>query len=385
MAGPLSGLKILDVSRLLPGPLMTRLLVDLGADVVKVESPSAPDPVRFVPPLDGEMSCAFRALNRGKRSVALDLKSESGRELFLALADRADAVVESFRPGVLDRLGVGYDVLRARKENAILCSISGFGQRGADAARAGHDLGYLARSGVLAMGGDGAAPHHPGVQIADVTGGSLSAGLGLLAALFERERKGVGRHLDVSMTRSAMVTLVMCLGQALEETVRTHGRHELAGSLPCYSLYATRDGRTMALAALEPKFFQAFCSRVGRPELATEGWSPGEEGARTREVLAALFAERTQAEWIELLADTDCCCEPVLTPEEALDEPAVGAASVFERQTRVLATDLGFGPRVAAGESPRLGEHTATVLEDWGVEGMASETLPSTTTRDERG
>lgn len=368
MAGPLSGLKILDLSRLLPGPLMTRLFADLGADVVKVESPGAPDPVRFVPPLDGEISCAFRALNRGKRSVALDLKSEEGRERYFALADRADAVVESFRPGVIDRLGVGYEALRARRADAILCSITGFGQSGADARRAGHDLGYLARAGVLTMsGGEGGRVDHPGVQLADIAGGSLSAGFGLLAALFRRDRTGQGAHLDVSMTRGAMVTLVMALGQALEERVRTHGEHDLAGALPCYSLYRTRDGRSMALAALEPKFFQAFCTRIGRPELASSGWSRGDEGVKIRAELAAIFAEKTQAEWAEFLGDTDCCCEPVRTPEEALADPAVGLASAQESRTRILATDVGFGPRVAAGEAPTLGQHDHEVAVDWGL------------------
>ncbi|MEO0811644.1 MAG: CoA transferase [Myxococcota bacterium] len=348
---------------------MTRMLADHGADVLKIESEDAPDPVRQLPPLDGELSCAFRALNRGKRSVSLDLKSDAGRSVFLELADRADAVVESFRPGVMDRLGLGYEILRRRNPKAILCSISGFGQRGGLSSRAGHDLGYLARAGVLSMSGSTEERDPvPGVQVADIAGGSLAGAFGLMSALYQRDRQGVGAHLDVSMTRSSMVTLVLALAEALEQPVASNGSHMLAGALPCYSIYRTSDGQRMALAALEPRFFSAFCNHVARPELASRGWSRGQEGAQVRRELERIFGSKTREQWIDSLRDVDCCCEPLMSPEEAVADSALGAKVEMEGRTQVLATDMGFGPQVATLESPVLGAHTREACNDWGVE-----------------
>ncbi|HWU90746.1 MAG TPA: CaiB/BaiF CoA-transferase family protein, partial [Kofleriaceae bacterium] len=208
LAGALRGVRVLDLSRLLPGPFLTMVLADLGADVVKVEDPRVGDYLRAFPPAKGGLSGRYLAVNRGKRSLALDLKAPAGRDAFLRLAERADVVVETFRPGVLDKLGVGYARLAERNPKVVVCSISGFGQTGPYAHRAGHDLDYIGLAGVLAMGGPAAgAPVMPGVQIADLAGGSLWGATAILAALFGRERTGRGAHLDISMTEGALALL----------------------------------------------------------------------------------------------------------------------------------------------------------------------------------
>ena len=209
----LQGVRVLDMSRLLPGPFLTMVLADLGADVVKIEDPQAGDYMRRAPPQKGGMSGRYLAVNRGKRSVVLDLKSAAGREAMLRMASHADVVVESFRPGVLGKLGVGYAALNARNPGIILCAVSGFGQTGPYTHRAGHDLGYLAIAGVLAMGGQaGGAPMMPGVQIADLAGGALWGATAILGALVRRHRTGTGAHLDISMTEGALALLSAELG-----------------------------------------------------------------------------------------------------------------------------------------------------------------------------
>ena len=213
LADALQGIRVLDLSRLLPGPFLTMVLADLGADVVKIEDPALGDYLRTMPPLHGELSGRYLAVNRGKRSAVLDLKAPAGRAALLRMAAQADVVVESFRPGVLDKLGVGYAQLAAANARIVLCSISGFGQTGPYVDRAGHDLGYLALAGVLAMGGPaGGAPMMPGVQIADLAGGALWSATAILAALVGRHRTGRGAHLDISMTEGALALLAAELG-----------------------------------------------------------------------------------------------------------------------------------------------------------------------------
>jgi crotonobetainyl-CoA:carnitine CoA-transferase CaiB-like acyl-CoA transferase len=210
VATPLKGIRVLDLSRLLPGPFLTMILADMGADVVKVEDPRVGDYMRAFPPGKGGMSGRFLAVNRGKRSLALDLKDAAAREAFLRMVERSDVVVESFRPGVMDRLGVGYDALRAKNPKIVLCSISGYGATGPYVERAGHDLNYIGLAGVLAMGSEarGRAPAMPGVQIADFAGGGLWGATAVLGALVGRERTGEGAHLDISMTEGAMTLLI---------------------------------------------------------------------------------------------------------------------------------------------------------------------------------
>ncbi len=316
---PLTGLNVLDLTRLLPGGFCTRLLADLGAGVVKLEDPGAGDYMRL---LSGRV--LFPALNCGKRSLALDLKNPAGREVFFRLVERFDVLVESFRPGTLERLSCGYRESSARNPRLIYCAMSGYGQAGERAGRSGHDINYAATAGLLS-GRD--QPFT--VPVADFCGG-YAAALAILAALESRRSTGQGRFLDISLTGAV---LPMALTR-LEGT-------QLEGVLACYSLYGTADGGQISLGALEPKFFAAFCEAVGRPELADAQYDPARQ-EELRAELAALFARRMRQEWETFFAQVDACGAPALTPEEAL-------AAV---------------PRPPGG--PAHGQHTAEVLAEAG-------------------
>src|SRR5262245_55383728 len=324
LADALQGIRILDFSRLLPGPFLTMILADLGGDVVKIEDPQAGDYMRQVPPpIDGvEMhqlvpgkggiSGRFLAVNRGKRSVVLDLKTPAGKAALLRMAAKADVVVESLRPGVMDKLGIGYAALSAVNPGIVLCSISGFGQTGPYVHRAGHDIGYLAVAGVLAMGGEAdGAPMMPGVQIADLAGGALWGATAILGALVGRQRSGRGAHLDISMTEGAMALLAAELGNLDCGLRATRGMARLNGGFACYGIYRTRDDRYLAVGALEPKFWVALNQAVGRKVDVMELLSSAAQQDAVRDELAAIFASRTAAEWMSLLAQHDCCVELV--------------------------------------------------------------------------
>jgi crotonobetainyl-CoA:carnitine CoA-transferase CaiB-like acyl-CoA transferase len=317
----LQGIRVLDLSRLLPGPYATLLLSDMGADVVKIEDPGAGDYLRAVAP---EM---FERLNRGKRSCVLDLKAPEGRDPFLALAARADVVVESFRPGVMERLGCGWNELHAKNPRLVLASISGYGARGPYRDRAGHDLGYIALAGVLwALRGQ-----VPRVQLADMVGGGLFCVVGVLAALHERARTGEGRHVQVSMTDNVAQLLAAGTTDVLD------------GTRPCYSVYRSSDGIYFALAALEPKFWLAFCDAAGRTDLADKGLDTD-----ARPEVEKLFASRTSAQWLAFAAMHDVCLEPVLPPNDwSVASPPLTS------------------PR--EGRAPEQGEHTAQVLGEIGI------------------
>ncbi|HET6437746.1 MAG TPA: CaiB/BaiF CoA-transferase family protein [Anaeromyxobacter sp.] len=366
---PLFGVRILDLSRLLPGPFATMVLADLGADVVKVEDPSGGDGLRLAAPgASAGGSAAFQALNRNKRSLALDLRRAEGREAFLRLCQGADAVVESFRPGVLTRWGLGWEVLHGRNPRLVLCSITGHGQTGPRADRAGHDLDYLALSGVLALNGPPEAPVPPAVQLADVAGGAWPAVAGLLAALLGRGAAGEGVHLDISMTEGVLALLAPHLAMA-EERGRplSRGREPLGGGAACYSVYRTRDGRFVALGALEPKFFAAFCEAVGRPELAARQW---EGGVGPRAELAELFAARTFADWKVFAEDHDVCLAPLLESDELRGDSQLGARGAFlgagEGEVGVVSPVRASGWDPPRRRAPHLGEQGGEVLAEAG-------------------
>ena len=317
---PLQGLRVLDLSRLLPGPYATLVLADLGADVVKVEDPSGGDYLRWMPPMAGEQSGWFHALNRNKRSLALDLRRPEGPAALLRLARRFDVVVESFRPGVMARLGVGYDALAAVNPGIVLCSISGYGQDGPYRDRAGHDIDYVALAGVLSVNGPPERPVPLGVQVADVAGGSWPAVAGILAALLGRSVTGKGAWVDVAMAEGALAMMALQQGAAdAEGRALRRGGEQLNGGSACYAVYRTKDGGFVALGALEPKFFRAFCDAVGRPELGLTQFDDG--GAGPRAEVEAIFASRTREEWGAFAALHDVCVMPVLTGDEPRRDP----------------------------------------------------------------
>lgn len=373
MARPLEGVRVLDLTRLLPGPFLTMVLADMGADVVKVEAPNVGDYMRQMPPSRDGLGGGFLAVNRNKRSLVLDLKTDAGRDALLRMAERADVLVETFRPGVLDRLGVGYDALRARNRGLVMCSISGYGQTGPYRDRAGHDLNYIALAGVLAMGGArGGAPALPGVQIADLAGGALWGAVATLGALVERQRTGEGAHLDISMCEGALALLAHAFGQMdAGGAVPTRGEAPLNGGLACYGVYRTRDGKYLAVGALEPKFWLALNSAIGRKADVSEVIAPPDRQAAIRAELQAIFERHTRDEWMERLAGVDCCCEPVLELDEVRAHPLHAARGAFFTADggalgQVLQVRTPVGEPRADRIAPRLGEHSAEVLRDYG-------------------
>ncbi|MBI3184861.1 MAG: CoA transferase [Myxococcales bacterium] len=369
---PLEGLKVLDLSRLLPGPYATLVLADLGAAVDKLEDPSGGDYIRQMPPFAGEQSALFLALNRNKRSLALDLKSPEGASALKRLVRGYDVLVESFRPGVMGRLGLSYEALAELNPRLVYCAISGYGQTGPDRLRAGHDLDYVARAGVLGLGGErGGPPAMIGAQIGDVGGGSLLALAGILAALYERQRTGRGRFVDISMTEGAMAFVHLHLAARLlakEGPLLGRGEGALNGGYACYNVYPTQDGRYLAVGALEPKFFSALCERLGRPELLDGAYDTGDVGRKVREELAHVFGEKPLAHWKELFAGADLCVEPVWEGDEVFSDPQHVARGMFvqaEGRATQVRTPLHFGP-LPLRPAPALGEHTRAILAEAG-------------------
>jgi len=371
----LSDIKVLDLSRLLPGGFCSLLLADFGADVLKVEDTGMGDYIRLSPPYyegaeDSAKSALFLSLNRGKRSIRLNLKEEAGREALLRLAASHDVLLESFRPGVMERLGVGYERLREANPGLVYCAISGYGQDGPYTARSGHDMNYLGLSGLLGLSGDaGGPPVQAAGQIADLGGGALMAAFGILAALRERERSGEGQVVDVSMFDGSLAWLAMVAARYLAEGVTPRrGELELAGSLICYRPYECKDG-WVTLGALEPKFWQAWCRGVGREDLIEKQFE--QPGSEAHGEVERVFAERTRDEWQAFASDHDCCLEPVLDLDEALDSELVRAREMVVQidqpgtdGVRLLGVPVKLSrtPGAPAGPGPGLGEHTQEVL-----------------------
>ena len=322
---PLQGIRVLDLTRLLPGPMATLQLSDMGAEVIKIEAPGAGDPARAMGPIPTELSQFFKVINRGKVLLRLDLKDPDQREQLLKIVATVDVVVESFRPGVMTRLGLDWDVMKRRNPQLVMCSISGYGQTGPMAAMAGHDINYLAVAGVLEQiaGFDG-TPALPNLQIADLLGGAQTAVQGILAALLSVKMGGSGRHLDISMTHAVFASNVMPL-VAVKNAGKpaAPGNDLLTGGVACYQLYRTRDNRFVAVGALELKFWKVFCAVIERPEFATRHWMLGQavggaDALAQIEELRRYFAQQTLAHWVEKFREADCCASPVLRMDEAL-------------------------------------------------------------------
>jgi crotonobetainyl-CoA:carnitine CoA-transferase CaiB-like acyl-CoA transferase len=374
-AHALSGVKVLDLTRLLPGGFCSLLLADFGADVLKVEDTGMGDYVRWAPPYhegaeDSAKSALFLALNRNKRSIRINLKEERGREVLLRLVKEYDVVLESFRPGVLDRLGVGYERLREENPRVIYCAITGYGQDGPYRDRSGHDMNYLGLIGLLGLTGErGGPPIQSAGQIADLGGGALMAAFGVLAALHERERSGEGQFVDVSMADGALSWLGMVAGRYLADgEVPKRGELELAGRFVCYRPYACKDG-WVTLGALEPKFFQAWCRGVGREDLIEKQFEP--PGSEAHAEIERIFLERTREEWREFASHNDCCLEPVLELDEALDSELVRAREMvveLDQPGTDGVKQLGVPVKMSRtpgglhAPGPGLGEHTREVL-----------------------
>lgn len=372
MSGLLDGIRILDFSRLLPGGFATGLLADLGAEVIKIEQPDIGDYMRWLEPRIGDESAASWAIDRGKRSLAVDLKSPRGVEVVLRLARTADAVVESFRPGVVDRLGIGYEALRSESPRLVYCSISGYGQNGPSRDAAGHDLNYIGRAGILSITGtrDG-GPVIPGVQIGDLAGGALLGLAGLLAALLRSARSGEGEHIDVSMTDGAFALLSVHLGDYFASgVVPGPERMLLNGCYPCYNVYACSDGKHVTLGALEPQFFAALCEVMDRPDLKDTAMD-----SDALPLWRELFRSHSRDEWLDRCEGTDACVGPVNDFDEAVRDPQLKhRRMVVESNHPVVGPTpqvapplkLREHPAVAGGPAPTLGEATRVLLGEVG-------------------
>jgi crotonobetainyl-CoA:carnitine CoA-transferase CaiB-like acyl-CoA transferase len=374
---PLDGLRVLDLTRLLPGGFCSLMLADFGADVVKVEDTGMGDYVRWSPPYyEGAEETArgalFLALNRGKRSIRIDLKNDRGREVLLRLARDADVLLESFRPGVMDRLGVGYERLRDANPGLVYCAITGYGQDSPNRYRSGHDMNYLGLNGILGLTGE---PEGPPIQaagqIADLGGGALTALVGIFVALRERERSGEGQFVDCSMFDGSLSWLALVAAEMLAGgRVPQRGGLTLAGGVICYRPYRCADGY-VTLGALEPKFWATFCRGVGREDLLEHAYDP--PGSPAHQAVCEVFAARTREQWRSFADEHDCCLEPVLDLEEVMASEIVASREMVVELDQPGARDpvrlLGAPIKLsrtpadpARAPGPSLGEHTEEVL-----------------------
>jgi crotonobetainyl-CoA:carnitine CoA-transferase CaiB-like acyl-CoA transferase len=387
---PLEGIRVLDLSRLLPGGFCSLLLADLGADVLKVEDMGMGDYVRWAPPYyegadPSARSALFLALNRNKSSIRIDLKQAAGQNVLLRLAREYDVLLESFRPGVLDRLGVGYERLREENPGLVYCAITGYGQEGPYRDRSGHDMNYLGLIGLLGLTGErDGPPIQSGGQIADIGGGALMAAFGILAALRERDGapgrpgSGQGQLVDVSMADGALSWLAMVAAAylAAPEEVPRRGEVQLAGGIICYRPYRCADG-WVTLGALEPKFWAAWCEGVGRSDLVEQQFAP--PGSDAHRDVEDIFAGRTREEWRAFASEHDCCLEPVLDLDEALASELVRERGMIveldqpgaTEPVRLLGVPVKFSrtPGEPTGRpGPALGEQTEEVLRAAGLD-----------------
>lgn len=377
MSGPLASLKVLDFSTLLPGPFASLLLADMGAEVLRIESPTRMDLLRVLPPHDRGVSASHAYLNRNKRSLALDLKQPEALEIVRQLVADYDIVLEQFRPGVMERLGLGYEALKAINPKLIYVSITGYGQTGPYKDRAGHDINYLALSGVASYTGrEDSGPLPLGVQLADVGGGSLHAVVGLLAAVIARQHSGVGQYLDVSMTDCAFSLNAMAGAAYLACGVEPGREDQVLNGGSFYDYYRSRDGRWLSVGSLEPGFMQQLCGALGRPELAALGLSPKPEQQKAlKQGLQVEFERHSFEELCALFAGVDACVEPVLSLGEALEHPQLQARELVSQVPRgdgsfqaQMACPLKFSeglpaPRHIGGA---VGAHSDEVLGELG-------------------
>ena len=380
---PLDGIRVLDLTRLLPGGFCSQMLVDFGAEVIKVEDTGAGDYIRYAPPLyeseadpaEATASGLYLSLNRGKRSIRLDLKSDEGRDAFYRLVPTADVVLEGFRPGVAEKLGVDYATLSGKNPGLVFCSISGYGQDGPSRDRAGHDLNYLGSTGMLAMTGRaGGPPVQPAGQIGDLGGGAMNAAFGILAALIEKSKSGKGQMVDISMTDGAFAWLAMAAGAYFAGgEVPRRGEVMLGGGIVCYLTYEAADG-WVSCGALEPKFWRSFCEGTGHEELIELQFE--RPGGEAWEKVAAVFRERTREEWKAFNDQYDCCIEPILELDEA-----IGSDLMRERNMIVQWEQPGIGlvrqigspikmsrtPAAEPSAAPAIGADTREVLASAGL------------------
>lgn len=377
MAGPLSSLKILDFSTLLPGPFASMMLADMGAEVLRIEAPGRPDMIRLSPPFDDDTSAWHALLNRSKRSLALDLKKPGAVEIVTRLVQTYDIVLEQFRPGVMDRLGIGYQALRKVNPKLIYCALTGYGQTGPYKDRAGHDINYLSLAGVMShMGRKETGPLPLSLQVSDVGGGSFGAVTGILAAVIQRHQTGAGQLVDISMFDTTIAWNSLAASQYLVggQNPEPEGSWLNGGSY--YDLYRTADGRYLSVGSLEPKFWTSFCHTIGRPDLIDQGYNtdPKVQQALKAEI-QSIIATQSLDTWLTIFATVDVCVEPVLTVSEMLAHPQTQARKMVvdvPKSDGSKQKQIGSPFKFSGGQptykyiGAALGVHTEEVLREIG-------------------
>ncbi len=375
----LKNIRVLDLTRLLPGPLVTLFLADLGAEVIKIEDTDQGDYLRQMSEIDSTRGSLFEALNRDKKGIRLNLKVKQGVEVFKRLSKYADIVVEGFRPGVMDRLGVGYDAISQINPSIIYCSITGYGKDGPYAKKAGHDLNYMGISGVLGVTGTIDKPVIPGVQIGDIGGGSFTAFGSIMLALYNREKTGSGMNLDVSMIDGLLAFMSAYLPYVKDGIKR--GGMELIGSVPCYNVYKTKDDKFITIGAIEPKFWAKFVEMISRPDLLDKQYARGDEMKRVSEDIESVFIKKTRKEWVDFFNGQDVCIEPVNELNELLNDPQI----IYRGMFGYVQTEHGKAITIRNPfykdknddfkKAPASGEHTVELLKSTGYSDKEIEQL----------
>ena len=373
--GALSGIKVLDLSRLLPGPYCSLMMADYGAEVIKIEEPGLGDYIRWRKPAINGIGARHLTVNRNKKSIELNLKSEEGKEIFKKMAESADVILESFRPGVMDRLGIGYDEISKLNEGIVYCSLTGYGQTGPYRNLPGHDVNFIGYSGILGLIGqkDG-KPVVPGVQIADLGGGALMALSGITMALLHKERTGKGQYIDVSMLDGAVTWLYTAASDYFASgEIPERGKNRLDGKFAFYNVYETKDQKYLSVGASEEKFWKNICELIGRPEWIELHEGPDEVQEQLKNDMAQLFKQKNQNEWLDLLQTEDTCVGPVYDVDEIFSDPQIMDRELFTNMNHPVAgsiKQIGFPikfsetPGEIQSHAPILGEHTEEILSE---------------------
>ena len=371
LSNALQNIHVVDLTRLYPGPLCTLMLADLGADVIKVEAPEG-EMGRVLPPFEDGQSIPFRQLNRNKRSLTLNLKSDSGRDILKTLIARADILVESFRPGVMKRLGLDYPVISKQFPSLVYCSVSGFGQEGPDSHRPAHDLNYISIAGIVSSNESGGCMI-PTVQIAD-TVGAFQAITAILATLLRRYRTGEGEYLDISLLDGAFITMILLAGiQLAGKNAETESF--LSGQLAGYNVYETKDHRYLALGLLEPRFWNRFCEKMDLPDLADRQFQPDQN--ELIEEIKGKLSEKTLEEWLEYFRTEDLCISAVNTVAEAIGSPYLRERDLLIEMDGKIHMKTPFAGELSSRKAPQLGEHNHEILQQLGYSNQQIEDLLS--------